>query len=173
MKPALRTFDTRVAKRIGRLPRVWYDFFAAVGFIIRPMFWIILSLLVALLSLQAGNSALAMTSIIFAACVPISTVMKLAFRRQRPVTIYTQHMRVKSYSFPSSHSYAAALGSTLLGALLVASGAWVFIPLLLAIVVTVGVSRIYVGAHYPTDVLGGILLGAFVGGSILLIANLY
>lgn len=66
-----------------------------------------------------------------------------------------------SLSFPSSH--AANMGAALV-LLLLAFGrwGWVFLPLALAS----GLSRIYLGLHYPSDVAGGYLLGAGIGWGV-------
>ena len=69
-----------------------------------------------------------------------------------------------SYSFPSVKTYAFAASS---GALLAARRllgrvslwGWGF----LALAAAISYSRVYVGVHYPTDVLSGALLGLFAG----------
>ncbi len=70
-----------------------------------------------------------------------------------------------SYSFPSvnvAYAFAASSGAS--------RAAWHFlgrVPLwgwcLLALAAAISYSRIYVGVHYPTDVLGGALVGILVG----------
>ncbi|MDN5275637.1 MAG: superfamily protein [Candidatus Saccharibacteria bacterium] len=165
MKQELLAFDTAVAKQIGRLPKNMYLFFSVVGLIIRPALWITAAVVLAAMLYFGNEHRLAIICIISALFVPLSSVLKLLMRRSRPVTIYTKAMRIKSYSFPSSHSYSAALIATLLVFLatvkLTALAPLLFIILAL-IVLLVGVSRIFVGAHYPSDVLGGIILGIII-----------
>ena len=62
-----------------------------------------------------------------------------------------------SSSFPSSHSATMASLATILVWAFRKRTKWVWLALLLPLVI--GYSRIYVGVHYPTDVLGGWLLG--------------
>lgn len=69
-------------------------------------------------------------------------------------------MRVKSYSFPSSHAYSAALAGGYLGLEVLHAGAWTASVLFAALIFLIGVSRVHVGAHYPSDVIAGWLLGA-------------
>lgn len=100
-----------------------------------------------------------------------NTVFKNIALRRRP---YFDHAGIKihrivdpsadaydisaqGYSFPSGHSTNAA---SLFGSLAVGLRKKWMTALAVAIPLLVGVSRVTVGAHYPTDVLGGWLLGA-------------
>jgi membrane-associated phospholipid phosphatase len=96
--------------------------------------------------------------------------MKLFFRRKRPPTLYAAAMKVKSYSFPSSHAYSAALAGGYLGAEAFAAGVVVVGISLWLFAIVIGISRVYVGAHYPSDVLAGWVLG---GGIAWFIATLF
>jgi len=94
----------------------------------------------------------------------LSTILKLAFARPRP-DVVPHLVAVSSASFPSGHAMLSAVVYLTLGALL----SRVEGPLRLkvyilsvAIVLTllIGISRIYLGVHWPTDVLAGWCAGA-------------
>jgi len=70
-------------------------------------------------------------------------------------------------SFPSTHaSDTAAAASVFAWA---APRLW---PLSLAVALVVGISRVYFGVHWPTDVLGGWALGALVGSALIAVSRL-
>lgn len=88
---------------------------------------------------------------------------KLVFRRDRPPAHTIPPLRrlsrdLTTFSFPSGHAASAAAFAT--GVALDAPGAAVPVAALAA---TVAFSRVYVGVHYPGDVLAGILLGIGAG----------
>lgn len=67
--------------------------------------------------------------------------------------------RETSYSFPSGHAQVPLSTYGFLGLRVNKWSVWlVFIPLILMI----GLSRIYIGVHYPHDLLGGWLIGLFI-----------
>jgi undecaprenyl-diphosphatase len=94
----------------------------------------------------------------------LSTLLKLGFDRPRP-DLVPHGAVVYTASFPSGHAMMAAITYLTLGALLarVQPRRRLKLYLLcLAIVLTVavGVSRVYLGVHWPTDVLAGWAVGA-------------
>ena len=92
-------------------------------------------------------------------------LVKALVRRPRPIFRVTQARivgyRVSGRSFPSGHTSQAFFMATLMAPHFHAS-AWVLF-LLYAIALVVGITRMYVGAHYPRDVLAGAILGSAWG----------
>jgi undecaprenyl-diphosphatase len=93
-------------------------------------------------------------------------VLKRSFRRRRPYVVESSiHFiakPMKDASFPSGHT--TAVFATFVSIALVVH--WLAVPILLLACI-VGWSRIYLGVHYPADV----VVGAFIGGITAIIVH--
>ncbi len=94
--------------------------------------------------------------------VLLSNALKVGFNRPRPVI--DNAPEVFSASFPSGHATMSAVVFLTLGAILAVHEPQpqlrvLFIGAAIALTLIVGVSRVYLGVHYPTDVIAGWCLG--------------
>ncbi|OQW30907.1 MAG: hypothetical protein A4E19_09180 [Nitrospira sp. SG-bin1] len=91
--------------------------------------------------------------------------LKWVFERVRPCRALVEAVKIEPsgcgalFSFPSNHATNTAAIAAFLQVLYPRTG-WISWP----IVALVGFARVYVGAHYVTDVLGGWGLGGVLGG---------
>lgn len=132
--------------------------------------WIMIALLVIVWFLGDPSKQ----RIVFYACVASIVALVLAkwgispaVGHPRPFVegpVYQLVAHVPDPSFPSKHAsfvFALAAASFFIGRRF---GLW-----MLLLAVLTGVSRVYVGVHYPGDILGGFLLGSLL--SVILITT--
>jgi undecaprenyl-diphosphatase len=118
--------------------------------------------LVTLLAIRAQRRRIAVVLLADTiAVIAIDAVLKVAFSRERP-RLFDKIALPTDYSFPSGHSMSAIGIYGVIAAALIALHPAARRPVIAAAVLLIGLiglSRIYLGVHWPFDVLGGFLGG--------------
>lgn len=107
------------------------------------------------------RAAVATTGAMFAAIGLAQGPMKAVFRRDRPWSTKAVRVvgrRTQDFSFPSGHTAGSFAAATALATFYSERA-----PLLLTAAGLVGASRVYLGHHYPSDVVAGAAVGSGVG----------
>lgn len=120
------------------------------------------------------QAAIQKAFILGAVAFSVNTLLKLVLRRRRPYGRIVMTLGVNSYSFPSGHAFGSVIFYGLLAILdarylarpwniLTAFFIWLLVGL-------IGLSRIYLRYHYPSDVLAGWALGGLSLLAVYLLA---
>src|SRR5687768_6669709 len=153
------TFDATLLDFVMQLRRPWLDDVMVVasalgagGFV-----WIIFGTIAGIFP----NNTAAMWRLWLAVAVAfliVDDVVKPLFERPRPFEVVDVRLidaRPLSASFPSAHAAMAAAGALAGTRMMPAAGVALW-PLAILVIA----SRVYLGVHWPTDVIIGALLGA-------------
>ena len=99
-----------------------------------------------------------------------ATGLKALFDRPRPPLRYAEPKTLvhnpHDASFPSGHAATSFAAATMLSFAFPR-----FAPFLYVLAAVVAFSRVYVGVHYPLDVIGGALLGALIAVGLWLLVR--
>lgn len=93
----------------------------------------------------------------------LDTLLKTVFHRGRP-EVASEFVHRQSWSFPSGHAMESTVGYGILAYLLIAhvhgtAKRRAFVTATVILVGLIGFSRVYLGVHYMSDVIGGFLAG--------------
>lgn len=174
MRNQLHQFDrsvtTGIVNLFGPNLRPFFEFITMLG---DPITVFLISGALVVYALVQSNLKL----LIAAGAIPftlfVGMLLKMSFERARPLTDYVAGMRLQTYSFPSGHSSGSMITFGLLAyiAFMKLSAPWntIIASVLMTLPFLIGISRVYLGAHFPSDVLAGWMLGAVVLASVVFV----
>ncbi|GAA0234705.1 phosphatase PAP2 family protein [Metaclostridioides mangenotii] len=118
------------------------------------------------------NAAIWLSGTVMVCGGAIPYLFKLIFRRERPMF---KLIPETGFSFPSGHASSSTVlyGALIVLALLFIKKTWkkyLTVSLAAVLVMMIICSRVYLGVHYPSDVIGGLLLGS---GQVLIATGIY
>lgn len=167
-------FDGVFAAAAWRLRQPWLDeaMMALSGFGDGLPRWCVTALVSAYLATaRRYRWALALAGAM-SVCALVVPAFKLAFHTPRPSPLYAG---VDAFSFPSGHAASAAVLYVILGALaaegLTKSWRLSALGIAAAMITSISVSRVYLGAHWLSDVLAGAALGAAIAIAAIALAR--
>lgn len=175
MRSFIYSFDMAVTKAIVAWPAWLKPLFLAVTTVGDPIVTVPIGFAIVVYGYLQSNVRLALAGACVWLTLGIGSVIKLLVGRARPMTEYTANLQFPTLSFPSGHSSGSFIAYGLLAYL-----AWHLLPqpwnyivaaALVVLIVLIGVSRIYLGAHFPSDVVAGWLLGAAMLALIIFVVR--
>lgn len=166
-------FVHRVDSIITNMVTSWpalKPFFLAVTALGDPIATIAIGLFVAIYGYYQTNIRLIISGLTVWFTLGLGAILKLAIGRIRPDTDYANNLQIVTYSFPSGHAAGSMVAYGLLAYLawhlLPHPWSYIIVGALGILILLIGISRIYLGAHFPSDVIAGWLLG---GAALLVI----
>jgi membrane-associated phospholipid phosphatase len=136
----------------------------------REIFWTLVIILFYILGKKKGKRIAILMTIVMIVLIPVGMLSKEIIERPRPeIPVNDFLIPVDTeYAFPSGHALIVSAGAAISIALY--RNSYKELAISITLTVEAGLvcfSRVYVGGHYPLDVLGGIFLG--IGISFLII----
>jgi undecaprenyl-diphosphatase len=126
-------------------------------------YWVVLPLLAVVVFLfyrRGWKLSAILLSVSTAGSILLTTILKAVFERARP-ELFDSGYQASFYSFPSGHATVAVgfygMLTLILAYRLRGLARWTVVLSGILIVLLIGFSRLYLGVHYPTDVLAGYL----------------
>lgn len=167
MLTILKEWDKTLFFLINHLPHnlltdSFFLFFSSIGFY--GFIWFAILIILFLIDgLDNRKEILALLLAVIVEVVMVELTLKNIFIRLRPESAFPKEVlllipKSATFSFPSGHAALAFAGAYIMSQ---ARKRWTWLFFLLAFLVAV--SRLYLGKHYPSDTIGGSVIGLLIG----------
>lgn len=131
----------------------------------KGLIWILISLALIVSKKYRKIGIMTLGALVFSTIIG-EGILKHLIRRSRPfLEVPSIHLLIAkplSYSFPSGHTAAAFAAAGILATMLKKYRAYV-----IALALLIAFSRMYLFVHYPTDIIGGIIVGLICSKTVL------
>lgn len=159
----LHRFDYKLASWVQQLPKQCTALLRLASLLGEPAVVLSIGLAGFFVARNSGNPDTQKVFILAIGAYGLNTALKQLLHRRRPHNLKMTTLGIKSYSFPSGHAFGSIIFYGLLAycAHLYLTDPWgALTTLVLAtLIFFIGISRIYLKTHYPSDVVAGWLLG--------------
>jgi membrane-associated phospholipid phosphatase len=149
---ALRELHTPLGNRV----------MLGLTFVGEPNLLLVICLILGILLLARNHRSEAATiALAGGGAIGLNLLLKKLFARDRPL-LWERVVDVRFYSFPSGHAMISMVIYGLLGYFLGSrfpKQRWFIYSLTVVLVAAIGLSRLYLGVHWPTDVIAGYTAG--------------
>ncbi len=166
--------DHRIFFFFQGLQRPWLDYFLAWPTYLGNTQVLLTLLIPSVLFLDRKNGYRSITALTGSLLLAdyFSPLFKVFFHRPRP-HVYWEHVNVifskpMNDAFPSGHTMVAFAAAFVLSYYYPKKTRWFYV-----VAIWAAITRIYVGAHYPSDLLGGAPVGILCGFVVCHLVKLY
>ena len=172
-RPVPTTFDRHLFQAVHGLPHSaatdrWGSAISDAG---EGLGWVLAGIGLAWLGGRRGRRAGVATALAsLSATYLVQRVMKPVFRRRRPFVdreVLVVGIKPVDASFPSGHTAASFAAATALATFYPGAA-----PMAFTLATGVGLSRVYLGHHFPSDVAVGAMVGGGIGTCIAWVIRL-
>ena len=161
--PSIIAFDESISSLIYNSgSNLTDDFMILMSMYGREIVWLAVIVFMSIFAGWKGKKIAVIIVISFLIIIPLNTLFKSLFERNRPPVerLEIHNPEKTDFAYPSGHASIVAAGALTLIILFRREKELVFSIILASEAALVCISRVYVGDHYFLDVIGGALLGA-------------
>ncbi len=171
---ALQEFDEKYRQKVFSLPKWLRPLMLLATAVGEPWVLLLITLTCFISAYRHGNQNVQNAFVYALVAFGLNSLLKLVLHRRRPEGTVVKTLGIRSYSFPSGHAFGSFIFYGLIAYLSVqyldAPLSIIVAVLLAAVIFLIGLSRVYLDVHYPSDVIAGWITGSISLLIVMLLA---